>query len=579
MNHISKKMMTLLVVLLVAGAVSAAEMVTLKLRKLDGTEVTKEVEKPQYGGSITDLMRAGLTVWDPMAGPHVSHTTAVLYDPIWQMDWTRGQSGTGETLFTDVKPSWPHMTGGVIEHWEFLDGTSMKIRIRRGIHFWNKEDVVRPNEQLESAYGREVDAEDVAFAFNLNVTLWGQPYKMTALDSRNILVHWETPDYTVMPRWWLSIMMAVLPREIGEMDRKDWKNTLGTGAFIPTDFVSGGTTTYKKNQNYWDYDPLHPENRLPYLDGMKMVHFADWGTHLAGLRTGKLDKIAPWYGVPHDYVVELSKTNPELMHTETSANFWAMPVRQDLEPWNDQRVRHAAMLAIDHQGIVDDFYGGSSAIMTSLTYEGMAPYFMGLEELPADIQELFTYNPEKAKHLLAEAGYPDGFDTEVVTAIFQEEAEVIAGYLAAVGINTEIKLMDLTALENLLMKPGHKGFAVKDAGSPGLSPWHFLTFDMNITMPHVGHITDPTWDANFQDAKSTADPMERLEKWKAINLTALRNAWYLFSVVFYPHNYWQPWLKNYNGEQGFSLNFWYTNKFLWVDCALKKEKSGRECND
>ena len=239
---------------------------------------------------------------------------------------------------------------------------------------------------------------------------------------------------------------------------------------------------------------------------MKMVHFADWGTHLAGLRTGKLDKIAPWYGVPHDYVVELSQTNPELMHTETSANFWAMPVRQDLEPWNDQRVRHAAMLAIDHQGIVDDFYGGSSAIMTSLTYEGMAPYFMGLEDLPADIQELFTYNPEKAKQLLAEAGYPNGFDTELVTAIFQEEAEVIAGYLAAVGINTEIKLMDLTALENLLMKPGHKGFAVKDAGSPGLSPWHFLTFDMNATMPHVGHITDPTWDANFQDAKSTADP-------------------------------------------------------------------------
>ena len=49
MSTISKKMMTMLVVLLVAGAVSAAEMVTLKLRKLDGTEVTKEVEKPQYG--------------------------------------------------------------------------------------------------------------------------------------------------------------------------------------------------------------------------------------------------------------------------------------------------------------------------------------------------------------------------------------------------------------------------------------------------------------------------------------------------------------------------------------------------
>ena len=83
---------------------------------------------------------------------------------------------------------------------------------------------------------------------------------------------------------------------------------------------------------------------------------------------------------------------------------------------------------------------------------------------------------------------------------------MIAGYLAAVGINAEIKVMDLTALENLLMKPGHKGMAVKDSGSPGLSPWHWLTFDLNATMPHVGHITDPTWDANFQDATVDGRP-------------------------------------------------------------------------
>ena len=98
-------------------------------------------------------------------------------------------------------------------------------------------------------------------------------------------------------------------------------------------------------------------------------------------------------------------------------------------------------------------------------------------------------------------------------------------------------------------------------------------------MPHVGKITDPTWGAAFQDSNATADPTERLRKWKELNLRALRNSWFLFSVAYYPHNFWQAWLKNYNGEQGFSLNFWYTNKFLWVDCALKKEKSGRECND
>ena len=580
MSNIIKKMMTLLVVLLVAGVVSAAEMVTLKLKKLDGTEVTKEVEKPQYGGSITDLMRAGLGVWDPMGGRHISHMTSPIHDNMWQMDWTRGSAGTGEARFTDVFPLWSYATGAVLEHWEFTDGNSMRLRIRRGIHFWNKEDVVQPHEQLATAYGREADAEDAAFAINLNSSLWGQPYRAVVLDSQNLIIRWEPANYTSMPQWWVSVFTAVLPRELGELDRKDWKNALGSGPFIPTDYVSGGTTTFKKNPNYWDYDPLHPENRLPYLDGMKMIHFsADWGAQMAALRTGKLDKIAPWYGVPHDYVVEMSQTNPEVLHAPTSANALHTPVRQDLKPWSDQRVRHAAMMAIDHQGIVDDFYGGNAEIVHNLTYKGQEPYYMTLEEHPADIRELFGYNPEKAKQLLAEAGYPNGFKTELVTAVFAEESEMIAGYLAVVGIEVEIKIMDLTALENLLMKPGHKGMSVKDSGSPGLSPWHWLTFDLNATMPHVGHITDPTWDANFKDAQSTADPMERLEKWKAINVTAMRNSWALFSVAYYPHNFWQQWLKNYNGEQGFSLNFWYTNKFLWVDCALKKEKSGRECND
>ena len=62
----------------------------------------------------------------------------------------------------------------------------MRLRIRRGIHFWNKEDVVQPHEQLATAYGREVDAEDVAFAINLNSSLWGQPYKAWFLDRSDL---------------------------------------------------------------------------------------------------------------------------------------------------------------------------------------------------------------------------------------------------------------------------------------------------------------------------------------------------------------------------------------------------------
>ena len=171
---------------------------------------------------------------------------------------------------------------------------------------------------------------------------------------------------------------------------------------------------------------------------MKMVHFSgDWGAQVAALRTGKPDKIAVSYGVPTDYVVELSQTNPELLHTPSSPNQLAMPVRQDLKPWSDQRVRHAAMLAIDHQGNVDDFYQGNAEIVRNLIYKGADPYYMTLEELPADVRELFGYNPEKAKQLLAEAAYPNGFDTEIVTAIFPEESKMIAGYGENLGLHDD----------------------------------------------------------------------------------------------------------------------------------------------
>ena len=110
--------MTLLVVLLVAGVVSAAEMVTLKLKKLDGTEVTKEVEKPQYGGSITDLMRAGEPSFDPLLFVAMAHTVPPMYDGQFDTNWYRGPAGTGEFPYNTTVTPPASLKGGVIETWE-----------------------------------------------------------------------------------------------------------------------------------------------------------------------------------------------------------------------------------------------------------------------------------------------------------------------------------------------------------------------------------------------------------------------------------------------------------------------------
>ena len=79
-------------------------------------------------------------------------------------------------------------------------------------------------------------------------------------------------------------------------DVKDWRNLVGTGPFEITDWVEGSSITWTKNPNYWGYDEKYPENRLPYIDGMKMLVIPDVATRVAALRSGRIDVMAMFAG-------------------------------------------------------------------------------------------------------------------------------------------------------------------------------------------------------------------------------------------------------------------------------------------
>ena len=86
-----------------------------------------------------------------------------------------------------------------------------------------------------------------------------------------------------------------------------------------------------------------------------------------------------------------------------------MAMRMDQKPFNDIRVRRAMNLAINKKEIIDSFYGGNAEMHTYPFPPSFKDVYTPLEKLPPSARELYTYNPEKAKKLLAEAGYPNGF--------------------------------------------------------------------------------------------------------------------------------------------------------------------------
>ena len=151
---------------------------------------------------------------------------------------------------------------------------------------------------------------------------------------------------------------------------------------------------------------------MPYLDEVKFLLIPDASTRLSAFRTGKIGRLI---GVTFDEATAIERTNPELLwNTALQVPYsFSMDVRKP--PFDDIRVRHAMQLARDLETINNTMMGGLGdpgpyGILGPATIGFHTPF----EEWPEEIKDNYAYDPERAKQLLAEAGYPNGFKTKLM---------------------------------------------------------------------------------------------------------------------------------------------------------------------
>jgi ABC-type transport system substrate-binding protein len=122
---------------------------------------------------------------------------------------------------------------------------------------------------------------------------------------------------------------------------KDWKNSIGTGAFMLTEYVPGSALSYQKNPNYWGTNPAGPGkgDKLPYVDELKQLIIEDSSTQLAAVRTGKVD-FSLWTDLTLDDTLALMDQRPELKKQDNQRedNHPYFRLDKDL-PFNDIKVR------------------------------------------------------------------------------------------------------------------------------------------------------------------------------------------------------------------------------------------------
>ena len=545
-------------------------------------EVAPPPGEPTYGGEINLVSTLTDFNFDDCYGKSHDPPLTITHEQLLTGDWTKGPAGTGEVTWR-ISPFNPATEAGCLaESWERPDEETIVFHIRKGVHWQDRPPL----------NGRELTADDVVYTLNRQFFADVPSGQGTVEPTARFIESIEATDkYTVVIKSPAYIstqlrqateLVRILAPEPGGPppgDYRKWHTCVGTGPFMVVDYVPSSSTSFIKNPNYWMKDPLHPENTLPYVDAVNVMIIPDASTRQAALRTGKTEMLEELNWEDKD---SLLRTNPELKWEGGPSSKGAPLIgmrtdRSDL-PFQYLTVRRALAMGVDRQTIVNDLYAGNADIFKFPILPGkeFQDMFTPLDELSESIQELYEYNPEKAKQLLAEAGYPDGFKTTL--ACTQEDADmasILKAYWEKIGVDLEIQVRDRGAHEGLTFN--HDGMYV--GGGPRDDPQTMLEFlpgmRSNSSIVNDPYINDIFHSKLEQYGYLEWDNLAQVMK-EEVTPYVLEQCWYIDLPAAHKYTFWQPWLKGYHGERevGFrNASAW--TKFVWLDQELKKEMTGR----
>ncbi|MFC1946461.1 ABC transporter substrate-binding protein [Chloroflexota bacterium] len=558
--------------------------------------VTVDPDKPKYGGKLVILTNADITTWNPGAKAcSGAGQGGYVIEQILGIDFTQGPAGTGETNFIGGVTDYRYLGGNLAESWETPAVGVWVLNIRQGVHFGNHPD----QDASRLVAGREMTAEDVAYSIEY---MRDTPFTSSGCNEPNLINNttvertgdWQitvrTPEAPGTGYLWImggGGVQYVWPKEFLEQygASNNWYDVVGTGPYLLDDYVTSSAAKYIRNDNYWDVNPIGPGqgDQLPYIDSINYQIIPDYSTRLAALRTGKAD----WSFIDVLTIEDFDtiiKTYPEIEYVQTIIAPQQIAGRVDLPgPYSDKRVRQAMMLAIDHPTIVRDLYDGKAELIDSPARKWYDTIHTPLEELPQETQELYGFNPEKAKQLLADAGYPEGFKIKMVMSngTAQEQASaIVKEYWRAVGIDVELSILEPTVFIGLWV--GHASEDLVLSAFPGGDGSLFVRYSMGyyrgpniFNLSHVNDPvgTDPVIEAayNKQNQYVMVNYPEADKVTKEAYAYALGEAFNIPMPAPWGYRVWQPWVKNYYGAN--DVKFWL--RWAWLDQDLKEEMTGR----
>lgn len=408
----------------------------------------------------------------------------------------------------------------IAEKYEVPDPNTIIFTIRDDVYFHSGqrltvEDVLYTFERIMD---KEVGSPAAAY--------YSEVENIEVLDSKRIQFKLKVPMANTLLINFASTNSAIVSKEFVKAGNNLQLKTNGTGPFFISEYVPGDHITLEKNSNYFI-----PEQ--PYLDKIVFRIIPEEISRVTALRNGDVDLIE----IKEPLTLRSLQSNSFKIYRQPVLSYYLLGFNTTREPLNNPRVRSALSLAIDREEIINMVAFGEGTV-TGPMNPTVQPWAISPENF-----EEYEYNPEKAKSILAEVGYPNGFEFNIVVASrynFDKIAQVIQSQLSKIGVKVNIELVEWGIFISKWRESDFDSFVSLNSGSIDPDVQFFRTFHSNGST-NVFLYNNSIVNKFLEGGRKEPNVVERIKIYNQLQKILVKEAPILFlyspNVLYASQNY------------------------------------------
>lgn len=489
---------------------------------------TYTIPGAKYGGTFTLLHNGGVPALG--SAPEIANVT-LLRNSIPALE-TIVRMNADQTIAPWLADSWDiakdgssitfHLHPGI----KFTDGTDFNADAVK----YNLEQMIAANVR-GSAVLKKISSYDIIDPLTIRLNL--SQYDSTLLIRLATTAIGQITSPTAMQK-------PTAP------EKQAYDHMVGTGPFVLDSWAPDSFVKFKKNPNYW-------RKGEPYLDFLVLKNVADLTVSIMSFRAGEADAIENVDPVDAQNLEKLGF----LIH-QPALHFyhaWVTDGANADSPFADARVRQALEYAVDRATMAQGI--------------GMG-YYEALYQMAAKADPWYdpslaprAYDPEKAKELLAAAGYADGFHTTIVSDVRARQDTLVAfqTYIKAIGIEADLDIADVARASTLTLQ-GWKG--VLFPGFPTAGTFTSISARYGNPADYVSYYRPPGWQDAWDQMFRETDMSKLVGEFKGIDDTIYNNANISFYQVDAPLMALIPGrVNNFELHTNYAVDFYYPEG-MWL---------------